>query len=578
MSIIKERTMESNIVKRDDFLPVLTDTLRMLADTIGVTAGPYGEQVIIDNSQPMMRSYTKDGHTVAQNIKVRGALEEHIRDQVVDTTTHIVRTVGDGTTSMAMMADTYSDRLLTFIDLNKIPMFAIKSAISTVMDDLQKVILAHAQEFTPLDAYDVAFTSTNGNKDLAVQIAEVYQQVGANCYINIEYSTNYEKLAFMNEAGISINAGYIDAAYKNTDYECVLDNPRIYLFEDPCTEAEMMNYFAQIIKRNIYDTKLYNTQSTKDPIPTVIMVPAMISRDLDDMLNNLRSAMVRNPGLIPLCIIKVPMVAADQYKDIITIFGNKRIRKFVTEEFHDTMVDQGVTPTLDNIDEWYNQIGGRVYVSEKKTRFTLPEDFDMSDVNAMIETYKAQLANLKKSTTTNAGEIAVMEERIHALQNNFATLYVSGLSNMLTESMKASLEDAVLNCRSCVEHGFGYGSMFEMFRAASYMSLRQKYEAGSLEEKLLTSVVLASITDAISRLYEMSGMDEYTIQDTLARNLENGRPINLRYMDYDDEHRVLTSIRTDYEIVNALKTVITDLCTARICLLETPNMNLYSKM
>ena len=91
----------SNIVKEKKLREVQLDTLKVLSDAVSLTAGPYGEYTQILNDPNMGNNkYTKDGHKVLTNIKFYEPLELSIQDEVANATRNIVKTVGDGTTSV----------------------------------------------------------------------------------------------------------------------------------------------------------------------------------------------------------------------------------------------------------------------------------------------------------------------------------------------------------------------------------------------------------------------------------------------------------------------------------------------
>lgn len=565
-------TKMSNVVTREKYVPVLRDALEMLSNTIGATAGPYGGKVILDYKDPTKRKFTKDGHTVAKSITIRGALEEHIRDEIVDATTHIVESVGDGTTSMAMLTNYFAQALLDYMDEHpETPVFMIREKIKEILEEFQLRILANAQEFEPVDAYDVAFTSTNGDKLLTGTIAEIYKEVGSNCFINVDYS-NSVGFGYIREDGISIGAGYLNPCFANSEGLCKLADPHVYLFYDPIFDNEMISAFKNIIINNIMQSSLYVENGPK-PVPTVIIAPGEITRDLDPLLDNIRAGMIANPGAIPLCIIKVPTIANPEYKDIQDIFGNKTIRKFVAEKTEEDLIKEGSYVAPDKVYERYITCP-QITISNKQTIFTLPDDFDMSFIEAVIARNKAELAAEEKSEKASAGTIGILKRRIHALENNCVTLYVAGLTNMDTEAMKASVEDAILNCRSCAEYGYGYGSMFEMCNATDKMIESEKMETDPLYYDMFFTVKKA-INDTIRDLYVKSGIAKDEADRVIVENIKRGRPINLRNHSYADEDRVLTSIRTDVEIIEALKTTILDMILAPIVILENPLENVY---
>lgn len=101
----------SNIVDKKNLQDVQLKTLSVISKTLANTAGPYGSNTIIlgDPGKGKPDIYTKDGHKTLSHIDFFDPLEKSIQTQLIEVTEHIVKTVGDGTTSTVMMcASVYS--------------------------------------------------------------------------------------------------------------------------------------------------------------------------------------------------------------------------------------------------------------------------------------------------------------------------------------------------------------------------------------------------------------------------------------------------------------------------------------
>ena len=93
----------SNLVKRDALRKVQRETLEQIHDVISNTAGPYGSySMIMHNDQ--LTDYSKDGHKVLSNFKFYRPLEASIHDELIGITDHVIKKVGDGTTTAIQLS------------------------------------------------------------------------------------------------------------------------------------------------------------------------------------------------------------------------------------------------------------------------------------------------------------------------------------------------------------------------------------------------------------------------------------------------------------------------------------------
>ena len=105
----------TNVVKKEQLRKVQLETLKFLSDSVKNSYGPIGSNTEIFRPDSLNK-YTKDGHSILESIQFKGEIERSVQRDITDITRHVVKTVGDGTTSASMLA---YDIFSSLIDIEK---------------------------------------------------------------------------------------------------------------------------------------------------------------------------------------------------------------------------------------------------------------------------------------------------------------------------------------------------------------------------------------------------------------------------------------------------------------------------
>lgn len=573
----------SNIVDQKNLRNVQDMTLQKISETLSHTAGPYGSNTIIlgDPGTGKPDTYTKDGHKVLSHIDFFNPLEKSIQTQLVEITEHIVKTVGDGTTSTVMMCASIFNSLNKYIEVNpNVPIFKIVNEFDQCVTELQDIIRSHARDVELVDIYDICMISTNGNKEISTQISDIYKQFGTDVYINVQVSNN-ENHIIKSYDGLTLERGYSSPAYINQEGDsenegkCIIRNPRIYTFRDPVDTPEMIQFLSTILVNNIV-SPIYD-KKPDEIVPTVIMAPT-ISRDADPILQELEKILYSMPvaGRVPVLIISGLNRYIDQYSDIVMLCGNKFIGKYIDPKIQEKDIADGKAPSLGNICEWYGTCD-EIVCDNMKTKFINPIDMfvinengekEYSPVYNSLINFVEQELNLSIKNSEDVVTIGNLKRRLNSLKANLVDYYIGGISSIDRDSVKDLVEDAVLNCRSACKNGVGYGSNFEGMRAAREMKIDDE---GTLRYDMI-KILIKSYIAVVSNLYKLN-YDGDPVK-LIEENLEKNKPINLRTRSYDGE-QVLCSIDCDITILDCIKRVIVPMVTANQALLLNVQHNKY---
>ncbi len=566
----------TNIVSKDKLREVQLDTLQVLADTVAQTAGPYGSNTQIIKQQAV-NEYTKDGHNVLSAVQFYKPIEIGIQQEMKEVTRYIVKTVGDGTTSAVLLSYNIFKSLYEMeLSHPDIRPYQLINTFKLIVDKLIEYIKENTRECKIEDIYDICMISTNGNKEISESISQIYKKYGRNVFIDVAVSPD-EHHRTKEYNGLTLGRGFASPSFINTsDGKCIIQNPRIYSFADPIDDPIMVNLFKSIIYNNIQ----LPASSGGECIPTVIMVPS-VTRDITQWIKDIEIMMYsfdeHGGAKPPLCIITQSNVVQDQLDDIVTLCGIKEIKKYIDPEVYKQDIEKGEAPTNETVVDFYGTT--EEFVSDmSNTSFKRPgKMFDVDEngnevysaiYNGLINFYKKELKNAQDNME-DANVTGNLKRRLNSLEVNFVEYFIGGVTVTDRDSLRASVEDAVLNCRSAMKDGVGYGANFEGFRAIDeYRNSGDDTEIGFA----ISTAIYDAYYETIKNLYKTC-MPEHTAVSTLSETIDRGMPINITTMEYDG--KVLTSAKTDIAILEAIAKVITIMFTANQCLIPSPTNNTY---
>ena len=420
------------------------------------------------------------------------------------------------------------------------------------------------------DVYNICFISTNGNKELTDTLYQVYKKYGIDTYISLE--TSPREISIVKEyEGMALDTGFADNVFINdkSNNSARLQHPRIYAFLDPIDTPEMIRYFETIIDKNILK-RFWNTGSeeVKPLIPTVILCKKL-SADVSTFLEKVVSLMHRAPGVIPLLIVS-DIHQEYLYEDIAQMCGARWIKKYIDPDIQKQDQENGLAPTIENIVDWYGS-AEEVRSDAYKTQFIRPkemfnEDGSLSDkYNMMLHYLESQI---DKATNEGASinEVATLKRRYNSFKGNMVDFLVGGISLSDREALKASVEDAIMNVRSSVINGVGYGANYMGLLAIKALLAEEEYKNDTFLHLLDNAYM-----ELVSLLYSNSFPSSYS--DIVDNSLKERCPYNIRTHEYDG--KVLSSIRSDVVILETIDKILSMMFVTNQYLLPSVAINAY---
>ena len=563
----------NNVVNEETLRQVQSKTLKELADILKKSFGPNGSNACIKKENALSR-YTKDGHTIISSLAYNGMIEHSIKEDIESITRHIVKTVGDGTTSAVILSSLIFDSIIN-LDTKEQPAKIVK-VLEEIVDDIKERIKADAKPFTSSDAYDIAMISTNGNEFISKTIEEIYEEFGAGVFIDVSPAMG-EETTIKSYNGMTLNTGYCDTCYvtntKNNSAE--VDNPEVYFFEHPVDTRELGVYLDSIISRNIVTP--VNNKDFSNLIPTVIFAPK-ISQDMSSIMDSLTATMANMPAnnKLPICII-TDYHEVSQLNDLARMCGAKMIRKYIDRGVYEEDVANGKAPTPDTIFAWAGRCDKVVAYSDKTT-FIRPSAMYEEDgitysalYNNLVEFLKSEI---KKATDggDNAREVGTLKRRLHSLESNMVELFIGGITQADRDALRDLVEDAVLNVRSAAANGVGYGA--NMSAAVATYQAAYCYDADDRRiEAEITRAIYYAYRNIVSILFNL---DDYRddAEEMIIRAINTGEVYNLRTHEYS--LNVRSSIMSDVTIMDTVCKIVGIIATCNQFILPTAGHNIYT--
>lgn len=589
----------SNIVPKNVLREVQLETIERIANALANSYGPSGSTTLIRKGDDVKGSgvtaYTKDGHSILGSIKFNKPIEMSILDDLKDITRNTVKTVGDGTTSAVILSYEIFRALNEIIsDHANFTEKAVVAELQKVVKDITTIIENSKQKPTIDKIYQIALTSTDGNEEVANSIREIYEQFGLGVYIDVGISNTTNHMVKTYE-GLTIDGGYFNPCFINRAKDAVseLQNPNIYIFEDPIDNNYTLNLCYKIVEQNlIAPLTKYNTlvqqgnQAEADAVianelkATAIITPTFgrdIRSQMDSIIDMMSSSKIEQRA--PLTII-TGMTDVDRLADLAAMTGAKTIKKYVDPEVQKSDVEKGIAPTLDNVATEFGGTAELLVADTKTTKVINPELMFVNDeegkrvfsseYNNLLASLEAQLAQLD-TVKESATEVNVLRRRIQSLKCNMVDYLIGGVSYTDRDALKDAVEDAVLNCRSAAKEGIGYAANFEGLRAA--------YEVAEVTSNLspireaVSNAVYKAYANTVARIYvDYMAVEDIEQDDLIKTLIERNKPIDVT----GNDREVLSSIKTDPTTLQAIVDIVGLMFKTNQFLCPIPDMNTYT--
>ena len=471
--------MAKQIKFGEDARKSLLEGVNKLADTVKVTLGPKGRNVVLDKSfgAPLI---TNDGVTIAKDIELEDKFENMGARLVKEVSEKTNDVAGDCTTTATVLAQSMIKEGVKNVAAGADPMAmkrGIDKAVNSAVDELKKIsVPVNGKE----DIARVASISAN-NDEVGELIAEAMEKVSKDGVITIEESkTSNTELNVVE--GMQFDKGYV-SPYMVTDtekMEAVVDNPYIL----------------------ITDKKISNIQEILPLLENLMQQSGKLVIICDDIEGEALSTLVLNKlrGVLNVVAVKAPGFGDKRkamLQDIAILTGGEVITSDLGLELKDTQIEQ---------------LGrARQVKVQKENTIIVDGAGDKQQIADRVGQIKAQI-NETKSEYDKEG----LQERLAKMAGGVAVIEVGAATETEMKDKKLRIEDALSATKAAVEEGIVAGGGTALINVAP--AVEKTVEGLTGGEKLGATIVLKALEEPVKQIARNAGLEPAVIADNVKKS------------------------------------------------------------
>jgi chaperonin GroEL len=441
--------------------------VNILADTVKVTLGPKGRNVVIEKSfgSPTI---TKDGVTVAKEIELENRFENMGAQMVKEVASKTSDVAGDGTTTATVLAQAIYREGSKLVAAGHNPMEikrGIEKAVERVVADLKKLSKPTKD---PKEIAQVGTISANGDQTIGNIIAEAMEKVGKEGVITVEEAKGLETTLEVVE-GMQFDRGYL-SPYFVTDaerMEAVLEDPYILIHEKKISNMKDLLPLLEQVARAGKPLLIVAEEVEGEALATLVV-------------NKLR-------GTLSTCSVKAPGFGdrrKSMLEDIATLTGGKMIAE-----------DLGLK--LENLT--LKELGRAKRIVVDKDNTTIVDGGGQkSQIEARVKQIRAQVEE-----TTSDYDREKLQERLAKLVGGVAVVNVGAATETEMKEKKARVEDALHATRAAVEEGIVPGGGVAYIRCLKALEKLDVTEG----ERFGVDIVRRSLEEPLRQISANAGLE-----------------------------------------------------------------------
>ena len=447
-----------------------------LSNTVRVTLGPKGRNVVLDKSfgAPLI---TNDGVTIAKEVELEDPFENMGAQLVKEVATKTNDVAGDGTTTATVLAQAMINE-------------GMKKATDTAVEAIKNMssVLTGKEQIAKVAAISA------GDEKVGEMVADAMEKVSNDGVITIEESKTMQTELDMVE-GMQFDRGYL-SAYMATNMDKM--------------EAELESPYILIT-----DKKISNIQEILPLLEQVVQAGARLLIIAEDVEGEALSTLVINKlrGTFNVVAVKAPGYGdrrKEMLKDIAVLTGGEVISEELGLDLKETTMDQlGRAKSV--------KVG-------KETTIIVDGEGSKEDIQARIAQIKAQIEE-----TTSDFDREKLQERLAKMSGGVAVVRVGAATETEMQEAKLRMEDALAATRAAVEEGIIAGGGSAYIHASKEVAKLVNALEG--DEKTGANVILKALEAPLRRISENAGLEGSVIIDRV-RSEEPGFGFNALTEEY----------------------------------------------
>lgn len=485
--------MAKDIIFGEDARKALQSGIDKLANTVKITLGPKGRNVVLDKKYgaPLI---TNDGVTIAKEIELDDPFENMGAQLVKEVATKTNDAAGDGTTTATLLAQALVREGMKNIAAGANPM-VLKKGMDQAVDTAVETIVANSKKIEGSDEIARVGAVSAADENIGKLIAEAMEKVTADGVITLEESKTAETYSEVVE-GMQFDRGYI-APYMVTDtdkMEAVLDDAYIL----------------------ITDKKISNIQEILPLLEQIVKAGKKLLIIAEDVEGEALSTLIVNKlrGTFTCVAVKAPGFGdrrKEMLQDIAILTGGQVISSELGLELSETTMEQ---------------LGrARQVVVQKENTIIVDGAGNSDDIKARVGQIKSQIEN-----TTSDFDREKLQERLAKLSGGVAVIKVGAATEVEMKEKKLRIEDALAATKAAVEEGIVAGGGTALINAMP--AVKKLVDKLSGDEKTGAQIVYKALEEPVRQIAVNAGLEGSVIIDKIIRSRKVGYGFNAYTSEY----------------------------------------------
>ena len=467
--------------------------LNLLADTVKVTLGPKGRNVVLDKKWGAP-TITNDGVSIAKEIDLEDPFERIGAELVKEVAKKTDDVAGDGTTTATVLAQALVHEGLRNVAAGSNPI-ALRRGIDQAVRAISERLVADAREVETEEQIAATASISAGDTEIGAVIAEAMEKAGKEGVITVEESNTYGLELELTE-GMSFDKGIL-SQYFITDperQEAVLEDPYILLTASKISNVKDM---LPILEKVMQSGK-----------PLVIIAEDVDAEALATLVVNkirgtFKSAAVKAPGFGDR--------RKEMLQDMAILTGGQ-------------VISETVGLKLENAD--LDLLGRARKVVMTKDETTIVEGAgDQDQIEGRVAQIKVQIEN-----STSEYDTEKLQERLAKLAGGVAVIKAGAATEVELKERKHRIEDAVRNAKAAVEEGIVAGGGVALIQAAEEAFQNLELEG---DEATGAQIVKIAIQAPLKQIAVNAGLEGGVVVEKV-RGLDKGHGLNAATGVYED--------------------------------------------
>ena len=487
--------MAKQIAYGEEARKALMKGIDQLADTVKITLGPKGRNVVLDKKfgAPLI---TNDGVTIAKEIELEDPFENMGAQLVKEVSIKTNDIAGDGTTTATLLAQALIREGMKNVTAGANPM-VLKKGIADAVNVAVEAVKKNSKQVSGTD--DIARVATVSSQDefIGKLIAEAMEKVTTDGVITVEESKTAETYSEVVE-GMMFDRGYI-APYMVTDTDKMvaeLDNPLIL----------------------ITDKKISTTQEILPLLEQIVQMGKKLLIIAEDVEGEALTTLVLNKlrGTFTCVAVKAPGFGdrrKEMLQDIATLTGGTVITSDLGLELKDTTVDQLGT--------------ARQVKVEKENTIIVDGSGDKEAIKGRVAQIRQQI-----ETTTSDFDREKLQERLAKLAGGVAVIKVGAATEVEMKEKKLRIEDALAATKAAVEEGIVAGGGIACMNAIP--AVAEFVDTLEGDAKTGAKIVLKALEEPLRQIVANAGLEGSVICDNVKKANKVGYGFNALTEEYTD--------------------------------------------